>query len=526
MTVLIVDDQINVVEGIVNGVDFARAGMDTVLTAYSAAGARELLLMYPVDVILCDIEMPGENGLSLYRWAKDKHMELECIFLTAHADFSYAKTAMQLESMDYILQPAPYEEVSNALLKARRRLEERREHKKFYSYGKLLFDERKTIVDQKVRDWYGDCQNVEKYQGMKESMQKMGIHIFDHTQVLLALQESFWDGEPWKKDLFRYSCENILGEMLEPWKAGVYLWELDQNLFLVFITLPAGTEQDEKKLDGILAQYHGVASDFFGCKIALYVSSVCLGLKAKDKLSCLSKSHENNVDKRSGIFYSEKADLTEQAARLPDFKVWESYMVSGLGKVVYDEICEYFACQSQEGHMNAVLLKRFYNEFYKSLSLVEERTGTDHEDLFPGPEDLEVSLHAYENLESMKKFLRTVTAYFNREMELSGRTENRIHQIKDYVYRHLDTEIRREDIAAALFLNPNYLSRLFKNETGMSLKEFIIQEKMKMARGMLKGSWLPVSIVAQKVGYVNFSHFSQVYKKTFGVSPTDERGNL
>ena len=132
MTVLIVDDQINVVEGLVNGVDFARAGMDTVLTAYSAAGARELLLMYPVDVILCDIEMPGENGLSLYRWAKDKHMELECIFLTAHADFSYAKTAMQLESMDYILQPAPYEEVSNALLKARRRLEERREHKKFY----------------------------------------------------------------------------------------------------------------------------------------------------------------------------------------------------------------------------------------------------------------------------------------------------------------------------------------------------------------------------------------------------------
>ena len=60
----------------------------------------------------------------------------------------------------------------------------------------------------------------------------------------------------------------------------------------------------------------------------------------------------------------------------------------------------------------------------------------------------------------------------------------------------------------------------------MSLKEFIIQEKMKMARGMLKGSWLPVSIVAQKVGYVNFSHFSQVYKKTVGVSPTDERGNL
>ena len=134
MTVLIVDDQINVVEGLVGSVDFARAGMDTVLTAYNAARARELLLMYPVDVMLCDIEMPGENGLSLYRWTKDKHMDLECIFLTAHADFSYAKTAMQLESMDYILQPAPYEEIEAAVERAAGKVREAENQRRYSAF--------------------------------------------------------------------------------------------------------------------------------------------------------------------------------------------------------------------------------------------------------------------------------------------------------------------------------------------------------------------------------------------------------
>lgn len=45
-----------------------------------------------------------------------------------------------------------------------------------------------------------------------------------------------------------------------------------------------------------------------------------------------------------------------------------------------------------------------------------------------------------------------------------------------------------------------------------------------MAQRLLRSSELPVSIVALKVGYSNFSHFSQAYRKQFGISPTDERG--
>ncbi|MBS5522340.1 MAG: response regulator [Clostridiales bacterium] len=547
MTVLIIDDQLNVVEGLVSGVDFAKAGMDRVLTAYSAAQAKEILLLNSVDVMLCDIEMPGENGLSLYRWTREQHMELECIFLTAHADFAYAKTAMQLESLDYILQPARYEEVTNALLRARQKLEERREQKKFYAYGKLLFDERKTIVDQCVREWYQEDGDATRYERLKEKLYKMNIHIFDTTRVLLVLQEVSWTQEPWKKELFRYSCENILGEMLEPLGAGASFWEIAGGLYMAIVcqnkaaympTAQSGgpgnsgrfptakKTGDAEQFLAVMERFHKVASDFFGCRLTLYLGEVCEFLKSGRMIPALKWSRENNVAKKSGVFLAMESRGEKTPVKLPDFKLWENYLVQGMGKAVYDESIRYFTELSEQGEMNSSVLKRFYNEFYKRLSLVEEKTNTAYEEIFTTPEAMELALHAYESLDGMKEFLRTVTAYFNSGMETEDWSKVRINQIKDYIYRHLDTEVKREDIATALFLNPNYLSRIFKSETGISLKEFIIQEKMKMARAMLKSSLLPISIVAQKVGYGNFSHFSQAYKKTFGISPTEERSRV
>jgi two-component system, response regulator YesN len=72
--------------------------------------------------MLCDIEMPAESGLSLFRWVKKKGINVECIFLTAHADFIYAKEAIQLGGFDYILQPARYEDIEQAIVRAEEKI--------------------------------------------------------------------------------------------------------------------------------------------------------------------------------------------------------------------------------------------------------------------------------------------------------------------------------------------------------------------------------------------------------------------
>ena len=99
----------------------------------------------------------------------------------------------------------------------------------------------------------------------------------------------------------------------------------------------------------------------------------------------------------------------------------------------------------------------------------------------------------------------------------------KIKQVKQYIQQNLDRELHREEIAEQVFLNASYLSRLFSKYTGMSLKEYITFEKMKLAHTLITTTNLSISIIALKVGYTNFSYFSQLYKQQYGVTPSEER---
>ena len=116
MNLLLVDDERIAVRGMMQGVDWKGCGVDgEVLTAYNAAQALSVLEETPVSLILCDIEMPGESGIDLIRQVRARWPKTACIFLTCHADFTYAQEALRLGCLDYILKPAPYESIEAAV---------------------------------------------------------------------------------------------------------------------------------------------------------------------------------------------------------------------------------------------------------------------------------------------------------------------------------------------------------------------------------------------------------------------------
>lgn len=121
MNVLIVDDQPEVVESMVTGVNWKKIPVEQVFTAYSVKEAQSVFERERIDVLLCDIEMPPTNGFALLRWAQERFSGVVCIFLSAHAEFEYAQEAVKLGSFDYILQPAPYAEIEAAVERAGRK---------------------------------------------------------------------------------------------------------------------------------------------------------------------------------------------------------------------------------------------------------------------------------------------------------------------------------------------------------------------------------------------------------------------
>ncbi|WP_313560385.1 helix-turn-helix domain-containing protein, partial [Ruminiclostridium cellobioparum] len=80
-------------------------------------------------------------------------------------------------------------------------------------------------------------------------------------------------------------------------------------------------------------------------------------------------------------------------------------------------------------------------------------------------------------------------------------------------------------LSRAFNYNSNYLSRIFKLETGTALQDYIIQVRIEKAKALL-AQGERVSDVSAKVGYENFPHFSRIFKKVVGVSPKQYQVNF
>lgn len=142
MKLLIVNDEEIVAETMKKEINWKLYGVDEVLTSYSADSARRYIAEGDVDIMLCDIEMPGENGVHLLRWVRENIEEIECIFLTCHANFDYARAAIELNCQDYLLLPAKYETIGETVKKVVERIMKKREDLKYLEFGRSAIKEK------------------------------------------------------------------------------------------------------------------------------------------------------------------------------------------------------------------------------------------------------------------------------------------------------------------------------------------------------------------------------------------------
>ena len=117
MNLLIVDDEYYTVESISNKIRTLRPDFFEIFCAYNLTQALEAFSAHPIDLMICDIEMPGGSGLELLDQIRQAHYETVCIFLTAYAKFEYISRAMKLSSSDYLLKPLDDHALLEALTK-------------------------------------------------------------------------------------------------------------------------------------------------------------------------------------------------------------------------------------------------------------------------------------------------------------------------------------------------------------------------------------------------------------------------
>lgn len=153
MNILIVDDQPNIISSLVRNIQWRDLGITEVYTATSALSARRILETRKVHILLTDIEMPVESGISLLSWVRQKGIALECIFLTSHTDFYFAQQAIGLDAVDYVVQPARNEDILRALENAKIRFLQKRKTEEVLNTNKFASASQNAVTRRFFEEW-------------------------------------------------------------------------------------------------------------------------------------------------------------------------------------------------------------------------------------------------------------------------------------------------------------------------------------------------------------------------------------
>lgn len=208
MNLLIVNDEVLTADTMKADIDWKSYGVEQVYVAYSADDAKKCMTEVRIDILLCDIEMPEENGISLCRWVREHEKQTECIFLTCHANFEYAREAIELGCRNYILIPAKYEEIGTEVKRVALEIQQQRENKRYQEYGRqAVHDKTSHIIEQ-----FGEKKAPEEL--VMETVKYIHAHIGEAELSVNEIAEKLYMHPVYLNRVFKNEKNTSIGKYM------------------------------------------------------------------------------------------------------------------------------------------------------------------------------------------------------------------------------------------------------------------------------------------------------------------------
>ncbi|WP_165452492.1 response regulator [Paenibacillus thalictri] len=531
MNMLVVDDEYFAVKGITQGIEWHDLAIEHIYEAMDTSLAKDIMTSHRIDVLISDIEMPGENGLQLLEWVRLHSPGTEVIFLTGHANFSYAQKAIQLGSFDYVLKPIDHDMLKDIVAKAVRQIRAENEFQNLHETYKMYSQQWRQQLPVLVERFWQDLlssridrspQRLDKY------FQQLHIPLTPESSVSLVLLSI----ERWKlgfstqdEEIMEYAIRKTASEVILQDSPGVVIEDPKGNMFVIIYHSGEVLITDLQQRCEAFIQACG---QYFHCIVSCYIGLPEL-LSAVDRSvqKLLSMEWKNVGQSCSVMIEEDKADGERgdhhiAMQQLPEFADWSVLYELGKKDELFKRIDEYFRCIQQNG-AQAELLEAFYHGILHMVYNLHHRKGLSiRQSEFGAKADDPSALRSPQHLKAW------ACDFLENGMELLSETQTNVSSLIGKVQAYINSrlqeeELSREQIAASVYLNPAYLSRLFKKETGITLTDFIVKERMERAKELLKEGTLKISSIAEQTGYSHFSHFAKSFKKIVGMTPQEYR---
>lgn len=526
MNILIVDDDAYMVQGIRYAMGWETLGFDAVYTASNIRQAKLVLESVPVQVMICDIEMPQGSGLDLLEWAREQNLGLETIFLTSFADFSYAQRAIQLQSLEYLLKPIDYTLLKAAVQRAVHKASAVLKNEEHKQNSRYWLNNRRTIIEH---FWWSIL--LEKipsdFPTLRERIEKEHLVYTEEDRFVPILIDVFYREELYEHrggSLFEFVLKNAASEIYtSPYFTVESVIRTEQKAWVTILKLtePFSSHMEVRNLcDEFIWKMNRFLKTDVRCNIGDFcgLTEICRNVNSLRAMSA------DNVSSRNRTFLLSEYQHREIPYNSPSINVWESLLASGDRETLERNVDLYLDNLAARNEINADTLKLFRLDVTQLVYSDLRQKEIQAHKLFAnqGSHD-ELYERSIRSVEDMKAFVRHLLKCAVQYTAFAESSRSVIDKLLDYLDQHFSQDISRNDLAEIVYLNPDYISRLFKREVGMSIGSYLLEKRLEKAKELLMNSTLPINAVSMHVGYSNFSYFTKTFREATGVTPNEYR---
>ncbi len=518
MYALIVDDDPPTLCVIKSAIRWESFGITKTQTAYDLKSAKQAVTQAVPDILLCDIELPDGTGIDLMRWMREMGCTTRIIFITNHSSFEYASAAISGRAFGYITKPFNQKETEATLIKA---VNDIVTHDTLVENSQKYLNLKSTLTQDFFRKLAFN-ELTSPFHSLAQDFPELST-IYDTRPVLAAIPLSFIPTD-WNEDLFRIALGNLISTIAADLaQSPVFItYARHQNIYVLFAIPDTLSLIDAR---GALNAISAACRDKFNCAVTLYLHDPISLEKLSDSRRFMQQYDRANVAKKGDVFLNLNNHSPDAAFECESTfaELKELLNASKAHEVIrlVDATLKHLSMQNAlSSHVLSSIIQTYRQTLFAYLSTYDLQAGA----LFTDLSELEKAADT-----SMTDCMKWVAATAAKAVQAVKENQQQLditQQIKVFINEHYMKPLTLEDIARVVYLSPDYAAKLFKTDTGISVKDYINHLRIEKAKQLLSKNGMTISRAAMEVGFENFPYFSTLFKQLTGDSPRGYKAKL
>ena len=550
LRMLIVDDMPIIVDDLA---DMFRERGDLeleILKAYDPNEALRILNDQSIDIVLSDIKMPGMDGIELLKHIRTHWPRCKVIFLTSHHDFQFAKAAISLGSFDFILKTEGDQKIFETVEKAVHSIREEWKLKDLIEMSSQRYIQAKPFLQREVLMNLLFGARISEMERAKQ-FQNVDLPLSPSAPVYVLLSRI----DAWKdpldfnsRQLMNFSVQNIFEEYVSG-KINVFSFSYDRSNLVWLLQPNHADELPEKEWIRLFRFIYGTVETVqYTCKEKLKLKlSFMVGSKAVPWDRLAEAFHQLDATFHSGMALNEEIlavdDDQEQETEHSE-AIIPAQLLPAIIRFRHNDI-RHMAELLKAGNQTefVTMLDSFFKliqqhrtlslriEVYHMLSslLMSCINSRDVPRSFRESIDLQklcyFDPHAVPG--SYEAFFRGAFAkwFEYKSNDLHESNHKVVLKLHEYIRTNLHGDLSLTRLGEHVQLNPSYLSRWYKQMTGISLTDYITDRRIQVAKELLREN-MKIQDIAEAVGYFSGTAFTRFFKKHLNMTPQEYRDAL